>query len=78
MKTTEQMITAEEVLNLGGEFGIDSIYLAENVYSESLREYAKEENRDGAWVIMRALQNVFEAGRIQGIRQERQRRSKEA
>ena len=70
-------ITAEEVIKLGDHFGIDSIYTARDIFLASEAEYLSRDPQWTTWANCRALSNVFEAGRILGIRQERCRRAKQ-
>lgn len=68
-----QPVTTEELFRIDGHFTIDGIYRAKEIYEASLIEHSKE-TTDMIWIVGRALSNVYEAGRIDGIRQERARR----
>jgi len=74
-RATELLFTTEEVLKISGKFGIDTMSIAREIYYASIAEYmSRKDEADPLWVMARSFQNVFEAGRLQGIRQERARR----
>lgn len=67
-----QLCTAEEIISLAGYSTITSMYRAKEIYSKTL-ENGKGE-ADTRWVFLTALANIYDAGRTQGIREERLKR----
>lgn len=67
-----QLCTAEEIIALAGYSTITSISRAKEIYSKTL-ENGKGE-ADKLWIFFTALANIYDAGRIQGIREERLKR----
>lgn len=70
----EDLVTPKEALELGEYATILSIARAERFYRESMGAYMKRYDGDYSWCFHRALSIVYEAGRIQGIREERLKR----
>ena len=73
-ETRSQLVTTEEVLRLSQYTTLDRIELAEDMYRRSVEEYTGRGDKDSLWTFLVALANVYEAGRLQGIREERQKR----
>mgnify|MGYP003292751318 CR=1 FL=1 len=70
-KEAPQLCTAEEIIALAGYFSITSIYRAEEIYRKTLENGKGEAD---TWLFYEALANIYYAGRIQGIREERLKR----
>lgn len=67
----EKMITAEEAAELAKNYStLDDLFTADEIYKAAM----KGRSRDTKWEIMCSLAAVYIAGRVQGIREERQRR----
>lgn len=67
-----QLCTAEEIIALAGYSTITSMSRAKEIYSKTL-ENGKGE-ADKLWIFLSALANIYDAGRTQGIREERLKR----
>ena len=67
-----QLCTAEEIIALAGYSTITSMSRAKEIYSKTL-ENGKGE-ADNLWIFLTALANIYDAGRTQGIREERLKR----
>lgn len=65
----QKLITVEETLRLGGLQTIETYQLAKSIFDATV-----ESKDDYEWSIMCAIMNVFLAGRMQGIREERRKR----
>lgn len=67
-----KLCTAEEIIALAGYSTITSMSRAKEIYSKTL-ENSKGE-ADELWIFLSALANIYDAGRTQGIREERLKR----
>lgn len=67
-----QLCTAEEIIALAGYSTITRMSRAKEIYSKTL-ENGKGE-ADKLWIFLSALANIYDAGRTQGIREERLKR----
>jgi len=73
MRTSKTLFTPAEVSRLTHSFGeIDDGYTASDVYNYYFQEHY--DGRDRKWHSFCALAAVYNAGRLQGVREERQRR----
>ena len=67
-----QLCTAEEIIALAGYSTTESINRAKEIYNKTI-ENGKGE-ADNLWIFLTALSNIYDAGRTQGIREERLKR----
>ena len=67
-----KLCTAEEIIALAGYSTIESINRAKEIYNKTI-ENGKGE-ADKLWIFLTALSNIYDAGRTQGIREERLKR----
>ena len=67
-----QLCTAEEIIALAGYSTIESINRAKEIYNKTI-ENGKGE-ADKLWIFLTELSNIYDAGRTQGIREERLKR----
>ena len=67
-----QLCTAEEIIALAGYSTIEIINRAKEIYNKTI-ENGKGE-ADKLWIFLTALSNIYDAGRTQGIREERLKR----
>lgn len=67
-----KLCTPEEILALSGYSTVDSIYRAKEIYDNTIESFRGEADR--RWVFLTALANIYDAGRTQGIREERLKR----
>lgn len=67
-----QLYTADEIIALSGFSTVTSIHWAFEIYKKSMESGKDFKDRYG--IFLGALANIFDAGRIQGIREERQKR----
>lgn len=70
------IITAAEIIKLSDNFTIESIYIAEELYKKSLDAFTRRYPTSPGFAAACALGNIWEAGRIQGKRDERKRRKR--
>lgn len=69
-----RIITADELIKLSDNFTIERLHIAGELYKKSLAAYTKKYPRNPEFAAACALGNVWNAGRIQGKRDERARR----
>lgn len=67
-----KLCTADEILTLSCYSTVDSIYRAKEIYDNTIEIFRGEADRH--WVFLTALANIYDAGRTQGIREERLKR----
>jgi hypothetical protein len=67
-----QLCTAEEIIALAVYSTITSMSRAKEIYSKTLENGKGEAGK--LWIFLSALANIYDAGRTQGIREERLKR----
>ena len=71
-----EYITPKEAVALSKQNTVDEICTSRNIYDLYLQSNKQETNSD--WLLLTALAAVYNAGRVAGIRQEREKRNKKA
>lgn len=66
---SEPLVTPQEIVKLGRHSGVESIYRAKEIL-EATQE-ASEGGQDNYYTFLCALANIYDAGHLQGIREER-------
>ena len=66
------LISPEEAVTLSRERTISDIRIAEAIEKIHIAEYSNDD--DVRWVYLTLLSTIWNAGRVQGIREERQKR----
>ena len=69
-----QMITPEEALDLFKHSTIEEIYRAQDLF-DAYKESDLYKDSDARWKFFNLLSFIYGAGRIQGIREERAKKS---
>ncbi len=67
-----ELCTAEEIIALSKFATVESAERAQRIFDAT--KDSRKEDRDTFWTFYCALANIYDAGRIQGIREERMRR----
>ena len=74
----KQLVEAAEVIGISDHLGASVMCAAHDFFTASLEEYnGRFPPSFGDWAKYRALSDVYYAGIMQGVRQERQKRQKE-
>ena len=79
LKVTEPLFTIEEIMQLTEHTTLTKTYIAKDIYTEYERKYEREykdtrNSYDHYGMFLLAIGTIFDAGRIQGIREERARK----
>ena len=73
MKEHKTLVTTEEAIRLVRKYGdLEDLETAREIYLKYMGDYFK--GRDIEWHCFSAMAAIYTAGRVQGIREERQRR----
>lgn len=75
MERVKHLVSPKAAVELSEHRGTDDLYIASEIY-DTARDYFSEEYNSYKYIMLSSLAAVWNAGRIQGIKEERLKRRK--